>query len=250
MSIYAVNGKEPIAAWIPSLDTAGNGTTTLTDLTGNGYDGTLTDMDEETDWVDDGGGLWSLDFDGINDYVNIGSSLQDEFHEATAATFSAWVKKTGSHIAMGFDGTSGNRAQFQWFNDDRIYLTFEGGGGASYPYSAANTSTAWLHIVCVYDGSLTNFDRVSLFVDGVEVSLINAGLFPGTTLSSSLSNFRIGIDDAERKSEGRFDDVRLWLGEALIQTDIDYLYNSGDGRGRVADINDLNPSLLSAIPGV
>ena len=48
MSLYAVNGKEPVAAWIPSLDTAGNGTTTLTDLVGSN-NGTLTNMDAATD---------------------------------------------------------------------------------------------------------------------------------------------------------------------------------------------------------
>ena len=47
MTIYAVNGKEPVAAWIPSLDTAGNGTTTLTDLVGSN-NGTLTNMDAAT----------------------------------------------------------------------------------------------------------------------------------------------------------------------------------------------------------
>ena len=69
MSLYAVNGKEQIAAWIPSLDTAGNGTTTLTDLVGSN-DGTLTNMDA-ADWVadTDAGGVRALDFDGTNDRV-------------------------------------------------------------------------------------------------------------------------------------------------------------------------------------
>ena len=50
--------------WCPSLDDAGNGTTTLTDLSGNGNHGTLTNMDPATDWVADtrmaGFGLWIL----------------------------------------------------------------------------------------------------------------------------------------------------------------------------------------------
>lgn len=97
MSIYAVNGKEPIAAWIPSLDTAGNGTTTLTDLVGSNH-GTLTNMDAATDWVADtgAGGVRALDFDGVNDHVVFSPPAF-----SSTASFSLWVKP-----ATNF-GTSG-----------------------------------------------------------------------------------------------------------------------------------------------
>ena len=35
MTIYAVNGKEPVAAWIPSLDTAGGSGQTFHPLGGS-----------------------------------------------------------------------------------------------------------------------------------------------------------------------------------------------------------------------
>jgi hypothetical protein len=82
----SVLGTAPVAAWCPSLDTAGNGTTTLTDLVG-GSNGTLTNMVPASDWTDDGSGLWSLDFDGSNDYVALSSGVA----LGTLHSVSEWV---------------------------------------------------------------------------------------------------------------------------------------------------------------
>ena len=75
---YAKNASESanpnlwkglVGAWMPSFGVTGN---TLKDVSGNGNDGTLTNMDAATDWVGTSKGL-ALDFDGDNDYIELGS---------------------------------------------------------------------------------------------------------------------------------------------------------------------------------
>ena len=47
--------------------------TTAADSSGNGNDGTLTNMDPATDWFPTGGQVnGALDFDGVDDRVNAG----------------------------------------------------------------------------------------------------------------------------------------------------------------------------------
>jgi len=60
--------KGLVGAWFPSLGPTG---LTLRDISGRGNHGTLTSMDPATDWVVTEKG-YALDFDGTNDYVNLG----------------------------------------------------------------------------------------------------------------------------------------------------------------------------------
>jgi len=48
----------------------GAGSAIAVDVSGNGHDGTLVNMDPNTDWVSGRTGL-ALDFDGTNDYVSV-----------------------------------------------------------------------------------------------------------------------------------------------------------------------------------
>lgn len=73
------------AAQLRSYPTTGN---TITDLSGNGNNGTLVNG-----VAFDSGNGGSLVFDGINDYVNCGNS---SLLSSSNITFSAWVKRTAS----------------------------------------------------------------------------------------------------------------------------------------------------------
>jgi hypothetical protein len=235
MSIYAVNGKEPVAAWIPSLDTAGNGTTTLTDLVGSN-NGTLTDMDAATDWVADtgAGGVRALDFDGTNDLV-IASGVQSSVAAATKATIAGWIKRTGTAAAFGFGAVSGSRFNVVWFGGT-IYFQAEN-GGASYPYCSLSGS-GWVHIASVFDGSLSGWGRVVAYINGTLCTLTPGGSFPASSLASAanLGNFEIGRNlSGGNYTTGLHDDIRLFVGQSLNADDISYLYNSGNGRGRVVE---------------
>jgi hypothetical protein len=227
----AVNGKMPVAAWIPSLDTAGNGTTTLTDLTGNGYDGTLTNMDAATDWVadSDAGGVTALEFDGSNDVVFV-PGLEPVFAGATNVTISFWVKRTGANnVVVGFGNhqSSGSRFDLLW-SGGRVFLQAEK-NSTSFP-NFVFSSSDWTHFVYSFDGSKTGLDRISAYANGVKYSLTQGGALTADSLDSAtrLNTFGIGGVDNGRHTTGRHDDTRIFL-ISLNDSDASALYAAGRG---------------------
>jgi hypothetical protein len=218
MTIYAVNGKEPIAAWIPSLDTAGNGTTTLTDLVGSN-NGALTNMDAATDWVSDtsNGGVRALDFDGVNDYVDLGPTLTP-----SRLTWSIWIKTTGFNKGILSDA---NAASFS----NSLHVTVAGKAAFRIGTTQLNGTSdvddaTWHHVVATYDLS-----AMKVYVDGNLENSISK-----TNAISWSANLILGqYFSSLYVFEGRLDDFRFF-DTALDATDIAYLYNSGNGRGIVA----------------
>lgn len=220
MTIYAVNSKEPIAAWIPSLDTSGNGTTTLTALVGSA-NGTLTNMDAATDWVadTDAGGVRALDLDGANDYISFPSLAG-----ATNWTYSFWCKPNSVTTPAYFSDFGNNNAAVIVGYQSGFWNIF----GGSYPTGAANdsrmaaTAGAWQHVVWVKSGS-----TLTGYVNGTQQ--VSVTIASGTYSPSGLVIGRSG--GAADNLNCRFDDVRIF-DSALNSTDVSYLYSSGTGRGR------------------
>lgn len=239
----AVNGKMPIAAWIPSRDDAGNGTTTLTDLAG-ANNGTLTNMDAATDWVSDtgAGGVRALDFDGSNDFVSFGNNSQFAF-TSNPATFSvsSWVK---------FDSVSGGRTIVSKMRNDNInsgwaiqYATdrwfgivAEGSFGSRTIHTAVQSISTgvWVHLVAVFDGSAT--DKWKFWVNGSSLTVgknENSGAFAASNaLDVRLGAMCLSANTALPANllDGRQDDTRIW-DVALNGTDVADLFAGGNGRG-------------------
>jgi len=230
MGIYAVNGKEPVAAWIPSLDTAGNGTTTLTDLVGSS-DGTLTNMDAGTDWPADtgAGGVRALDLDGSGDRVDVGQPISDY----SAFTVAGWFKPTSSRytqfaLAQRLNHTIGWYALMIRNGRWRFEVKSNNGSWFNSPIISVSLGS-WQHVVGVFTGT-----RVELYVDGARAGTGTAysGAIPAPTVDASIGSQRSGFSDVNNYV-GRVDDVRIFE-SALDSSDVAYLYDSGTGRGIVA----------------
>lgn len=146
--------------WCPSLDTAGNGTTTLTDLSGNGNNGTLTNMDAATDWVADtaSGGVRALDFAAGSEYVRINNaetgtnlatslSIWVYFRSVSLNSVAIWSQLRGVNEGwyVTFDAASGNKFLF---TDGVNVANNIGISGAEVP--ALNQ---WSHIAFCVDAS-------------------------------------------------------------------------------------------------
>ena len=212
----SVNGKTPVSAWVPSRDTAGNGTTTLTDLSGTN-DGTLVNMTPASDWVADtgAGGVRALDFDGVNDHVVAPRT-------ANIVSVSTWVTVSG---------TSGDR---RIFSINRNAFSMYSGNGVQTPRIVYNNSDlssgitlngsgAWNHVVASYDGT-----NVKCYHNGVLRST-------NAVAAATLSTANVYISALEFGSiiqlwNGRQDDFRVF-DVALDQSDVNALYATGLGRG-------------------
>lgn len=236
MSIYAVNGKVPVAAWIPSRDTAGNGTTTLNDLVGSNH-GTLTNMDAATDWVADtgAGGVRALDFDRVNDFVRVN---QNAVINLSVMSFSAWIFNISlaatefTIIASKWShwgGNSSNEWHFSCRNTSKLSLFTTSG---SELLSSANVPLgSWVHVVFTVSGGTATF-----YING---SFDTSGAFRSITAGSSA----ISIGDSIGRAINRMDDIRIF-NTALDASDVAYLYNSGNGRGRIAAPTNRNNALI------
>jgi len=93
--------KGLVGAWMPSFGVTGE---TLKDVSGNGNDGTLTNMDAASDWVATSKGL-GLEF-GVSTYENV--SVRTEALSTDAGSFFCWYKRTSvipnNRDAMIFSG--------------------------------------------------------------------------------------------------------------------------------------------------
>jgi hypothetical protein len=178
--------------------------TTWTDLSGNGNTGTLTNGPT---YSSANGG--SMVFDGSNDYVTLGSTLN-----ATAqGTISFWIKLTNT-ITSGYAGNQrpwGKSGNFEcrWGgnggeNDRRLSFDI---GASSNPGSISSIQDTWLNTVW-YNVAMTynsSTNSSSLYIQGVldttgtaanpstQVGAWNIGATSSTAgpVNGQISNFSI-----------------------------------------------------------
>jgi hypothetical protein len=242
MSIYAVNGKVPVAAWIPSRDTAGNGTSTLTDLVGSN-NGTLTNMDAATDWVADtgAGGVRALDFDGVNDEVRLTSVFSTMpfsvsiWFKADDNTVNRHLFSVGQTATIDPFFTVGLRGDLA---GDPVQVQMRGNNNLLNTFATSNfVINQWMHVVAVFASTSSR----SVFLDNA------LGVSDTTTHTvEPLNVMTIGCLRrvvSQLFFDGMIDDIRLF-NTALNASDVAILYNAGNGRGRITN----NSTLAMGMP--
>ena len=208
----AVNGKMPVSAWVPSRDTAGNGTTTLSDLVGTN-NGTLSGMDPATDWVSDtaSGGVRALDFDEINDRVVFGDVSASQW------TWGCWFKMRSLNGFSRLWSQDGFMLEIA-INSSGEVSVYD--GAAWRLFGSAITLNTWLHVCITYNGS-----SLRAYLDGTQ---------RGSTLTAGRSMSGLSYmggsfnGQAQDWYDGRIDDVRFW-NEALALTDVAAWYAASRG---------------------
>lgn len=201
-----------IGWWCPSLDTSGNGTTTLTDLSGVGGHGTLTSPMTGSDWVSDttSGGIRALSFDTTK-WVSIPFT---GINAVSAFTLSAWLKRNaaGSEVAIAQClPTVLQVTGIEHYLDGFVYGDVA--NGSAYG-RVASAGANWTHVLSQFDGTATgNANRLKMWVNGIAVSLSFTGTIPAVTQNYSgqpLMLGRIRYSNTGRFSNGRIDDVRIF----------------------------------------
>jgi len=213
--------------WCPSLDTAGNGTTTLTDLSGNGNNGTLTNMDAATDWVadTDNGGVRALDFDVAvdNQYVTTADI------DSTVITIGAWVKPVSKYQFAGV--LSKRRSSTAWGMDlqggsTRFYIQ---NGGFNIWYFQMPALSQWSLLCVSYSGVDAD---LKCYVNGVEVSHSKVLNQAGADTPILLNDFPVTIGDTRGTSgldkcfDGSIDGCFVY-NRILTADEVSQLYNGG-----------------------
>jgi len=239
VTVEGIGGES--AWWCPSLDDAGNGTSTLNDISGNGFDATLTDMDPSTDWPldTDFGGVRAIDFDGEDDLLVVDDPLFGA--DTTQLSMAVWIRRPtastlGPFYGLG-NGTTTNRIEIQPWSDNQIYVTF-----TSFIYGYIALDEDWHHYAVLYDGSQTgNANRLKLYKDGVEQSVTFAGEIPAALGAASLVP-RFGRSHPGSYGAGRIDDARAYS-RLISPTEIAHLASARGVTGLPAKTIDFDKTL-------
>jgi len=193
-----------VAAWCPSV--TGPTGTRLYDLQSQRYQGTLTNMDTPTDWVLSSG-QYALDFDGVNDYVNCGTSTG---LKPTGFTYSAWIRPNAQNFAynqiMGWDAGGSTSAVCTLLLKSNLKLAIYIAGGPFGTYDGNGVFTLssglWYHVAA----TLTPAAAVG-YVNGVVDRSVAGGI-----ASVSTGLFWIGSQNGytTRYYSGQMDDIAVY----------------------------------------
>lgn len=214
-----------VGHWVPGLGVQGQ---TLFDISGHGNHGTLTNMTNAA-WVAGKNGH-ALDFDGVDDYVNVGNPADGSLDFGTGAfSASVWVKPD----VVGFTRElvnkwqrSSNPTNQTWgisINSlDRILFSIMDNIGTNFTAQSNSTVSAnvWEFIVATRDSS----GNMSLYRNGSKQTSTNNT----TTSVSNTEVVKIGsghtnVDAPKSVFDGLIDDVRVY-NRALTQSEITQLY--------------------------
>lgn len=190
------NRGKPIAHW--KMD-EGEGAI-VHDESGNGNNGTMTNMDAATDWVA-GKNNKALDFDGTNDYLNIGDKY--DYSHADDFSMSAWIK---TNDLSGLEHIMGR--------DFQSYRLFKDNGQLSFRLDSNNVMlssgsflnvTDWFHIAATYSGTTKT---AKIFVNGI---LKSEDTDSSLDWTGAYQDFSIGNSIGESYYfNGQIDDVKIY----------------------------------------
>jgi hypothetical protein len=191
------------------------------DQSGNGHDGTIYGATWITGISDN-----ALDFDGFDDYVDVGQFTQ--FGGTQSFSLCAWINTTSIQtgepsILSNMNSSAGGIMLFS--DGDRTAVTVGGKDGTNEQitvfYDNSINDGQWHFITGTYDG-----DYLCLYIDGIIVGSQN----DFSNYTASIYNMNIGrMDDLDRMHfDGAIDEVRIY-DIALSDSDIQFLYQNPDG---------------------
>ena len=177
-----------IGDWAPFLGPTGP---MLFDRSGYGNHGTLLGMDVDSDWVPSLSG-YALDFDGINDKVQIGNSLDAPlmFGALTQGTMCTWVKIPTSGAGDTYRGIFAKEFYYGIFIINGTLQYFNWGTTASVNTYISLSDNLWHHISFTFIGD----GAANMYLDGKNVLSNTMGI------NSRIGRLQIG-SNAEGNSQ-------------------------------------------------
>ena len=158
MPKYVPRAGDGCVLWLPGQDDPKSAT--IRDRSGNRNNGAISGAT----WGRNSKGLWVLDFDGTDDWVNCGTSTS--LNPTTAFTILAWIKRDAiGNMNICSQGTLGVGWMWEFYSNDRLrfYGQFGGGGyGSKNGSTAYNDITAYHLYGVVYDNT-----NLTFYYDGV-----------------------------------------------------------------------------------
>jgi hypothetical protein len=218
----------PSTGMIANLKLNESSGTTAFDSVGS-YDGTLYNMDPNTDWV--AGKLGNaLDFDGTDDYV-LASNVVSDFASSNWS-FSVRIKHDAivttdlfNEQETVFSSRPTSSSDYPWIylalrNSQYHFRHMNHSGMSPSTAMAAQTAGEWVHLTGVFEGR-----DVSIYKNGSHVETIT---MPEDRLNLSNDDISIGYGYVMGNFDGIIDDFRVYK-RALSAQEVASLYHGGTG---------------------
>jgi chitodextrinase len=191
--------------------------TTLTDLSGNGNNGTIVGAN----WTASGKYGNALSFNGTSSYVDLGNPASLQL--TGSMTLSAWVSATGTPaddggIVTKSDSGPGWQLKTSPDTGPETFGVAVSGPGSSRTQRYSNTIRSlntWYYVAGVYNSSSRTID---FYVNGILDNGVLAGAVPSSQVNSGV-NVYIGRESSGNYFSGVIDEVRIY-NRALTQSEI------------------------------
>ena len=183
---------------------------------------------------------YSLDFDGVDDYVTFGDSNDFSFGNGTSDTpfsVSAWIKMADATkfriLSKSGTGTGNIEWIFSLSGADKLALILYDNTISNQIKRNSSVITSdegsWINVAATYNGSGSNTD-INLYINGVDAndSVGSAGTYVAMHNGTAALQMGRFVTDTGGTSyaNGNIDEVSLWNKE-LSLTETQNIYNSG-----------------------
>ena len=205
-----------------------------TDSSVNSYDGTASGA--TIDNINQKLGSGCGKFDGIDDRITFVSSYNPT--GKTQLSIDGWIKNDAGGFSEGIFGWYGdNKGIFIQSSHISEGLLVLAGTNADWGRVPVDITTDWSYFALVYDGNLVGNNRLKLYYNGVQQSLIfNIDAVIPAALPTISGTPEIGnAPTLSRYWDGFIDDLAVY-DHALTQNEIDWRYNGGEGQEIVGEI--------------
>jgi len=179
----------------------------------------------------------SLDFDGVDDYVDCGTTLGAHLGSSYAGdqTVSLWYKRTSSRIESPFNFGNTNFAYGRGlgllFINNILRVSINDNWRASF---TTTFDTNWHHVLYSAKNNGNNTFDLKMYLDGTEV--INTNVNIGQNSLALSPNIIVTIGRAGGyEFQGNIDEVAFWDSDQSVNASS--IYNSGTPN----DLSSLSP---------
>ncbi len=193
--------------------------TTATDISGNGNTGTLTNGPTVVPGIIG----QALNFDGVNDYVNVGNA--SGLNPSTAITLAGWIKivdTTSQLPIVARWAASSFRYMIDVFNKNaRFFIRDSAGTQGLVTGSTALEPGTWYHVAGVYNGT-----TMTLYVNAVSEGALSGSIPASMDAGTAATLIGTKGDATTEYFNGPIDELRIY-NRALSSSEITEIYNAG-----------------------
>ena len=209
--------------------------TTWNDISGNGNNGTLTNFSSpspQTIWNSNNGG--SIIFDGTNDYVDLGSTINNYIRINLPFTIEVVVNMSVSGTDQAFIGNAWTSPGFliRKLSTNSIRFIFLQDGGTYRAKDSPVLTSGWYHVVATYNGSGVNtLSNYALYINSstIGVTDLSNGTITSIVPPNNINLGRSGDSAGFAYFNGKIPIARMY-NRALTASEVLQNYNALKGR--------------------